>query len=112
MDKTWHSHHFTCWSCETRFTAETGFHDYNGNPHCEKCYVDAACPKCKGCAKAITDKSVNAMGGSWHIDCFVCKVRTRLFWRALHSWKTGKSFPLPTLVPLHFHSISFAGGGH
>ena len=75
MDRTWHSHHFTCWSCESRFTAESGFHDYNGNPHCEKCYVDAACPKCKGCAKAITDKSVNAMGGSWHIDCFVCKVR-------------------------------------
>jgi len=73
MEKTWHATCFTCWSCGARFTAETGFHDLKGNPHCEKCYVDAACPKCKGCEKAITDKSVNAMGGSWHVDCFVCK---------------------------------------
>ena len=50
-----------------------------------KCYVDAACPKCKGCAKAITDKSVNAMGGSWHIDCFVCKVS---FTNLTSSWTT------------------------
>ena len=72
-----HATCFTCWSCGARFTAETGFHDLKGNPHCEKCYVDAACPKCKGCEKAITDKSVNAMGGSWHVDCFVCKASPR-----------------------------------
>lgn len=74
MDKTWHDYHFTCWSCDTKFTADSGYHEHNGNPHCEKCYVEATCDKCKGCKKAITDKSVNAMGGAWHLDCFVCKV--------------------------------------
>ena len=36
MEKTWHNTCFTCWSCGAKFTAETGFHDLKGNPHCEK----------------------------------------------------------------------------
>jgi hypothetical protein len=37
--------------------------------------MDAALPKCKGCSKPITDKALKALGGQWHVNCFVCKVR-------------------------------------
>eukprot|EP00093_Oithona_nana_P013414 13414.XXX_655562_656017_1 [CDS] Oithona nana genome sequencing. len=30
-------------------------------------------PKCQGCQKPITDRTMKAMGGQWHVTCFVCK---------------------------------------
>ena len=77
MEKTWHMHHFSCYSCDKQFSAECGYHEHEEKPYCEKCYTEIALPKCQGCKKPITDKAINAMGGPWHLTCFVCKVSQR-----------------------------------
>jgi len=73
MEKTWHANHFSCYTCNKQFTAETGYHEHEGKPYCEPCYTDVALPKCKGCSKAIKDKAIKAMNAEWHLGCFVCK---------------------------------------
>ncbi|XP_040576134.1 PDZ and LIM domain protein 7 [Lepeophtheirus salmonis] len=73
MDKTWHAHHFSCYDCMKTFTPDMGYHEFEGRPYCEPCYTKTALPKCKGCSSAITDKAMKALGGQWHIKCFVCK---------------------------------------
>ncbi len=82
MDQTWHANHFSCYTCDKQFTAETGYHEHQGRPFCEPCYSDAALPKCKGCAKPIKDKAIKALNADWHLSCFVCKVS--YFLRYMH----------------------------
>ncbi len=74
MEKTWHADHFSCHTCDKRFTAETGYHELEAKPYCEPCYSDKALPKCKGCSKPIKDKAIKALNAEWHLACFVCKV--------------------------------------
>lgn len=45
-----------------------------GHPYCERCHLRLHKPKCKGCRKPIPDMAVEAMGGKWHQECFVCEV--------------------------------------
>ncbi len=75
MDKTWHANHFSCYTCDMQFSAETGYHEHESKPYCEPCYSDVALPKCKGCQKPIKDKAIKALNSDWHLTCFVCKVR-------------------------------------
>lgn len=79
MEKTWHSHHFSCYTCDKRFSEEVGYHIHEEKPYCEGCYIDLAVPKCKGCTKPILDKALNALGGTWHLTCFVCKECKKTF---------------------------------
>ena len=57
---------------------QVGYHIHEEKPYCESCYIDLAVPKCKGCSKPILDKALNALGGTWHLTCFVCKVGGKL----------------------------------
>ena len=39
-----------------------------------ECYMDNFVPKCLGCKEIIVDTYIQALGGHYHKDCFVCKV--------------------------------------
>ncbi|KAL1742549.1 hypothetical protein HDZ31DRAFT_43010 [Schizophyllum fasciatum] len=51
-----------------------GFTVYRGHPYCENCHVRLRMPKCKRCRKSIRDHTpaVEALGGKWCYECFVC----------------------------------------
>uniref|UniRef100_D8QHA0 LIM zinc-binding domain-containing protein n=1 Tax=Schizophyllum commune (strain H4-8 / FGSC 9210) TaxID=578458 RepID=D8QHA0_SCHCM len=51
-----------------------GFTVYRGHPYCENCHVRLRMPKCKRCKKSIREHTpaVEALGGKWCYECFVC----------------------------------------
>lgn len=55
---------------------EVGFTVYKGHAYCESCHVRLRMPRCKKCKTSIRpgDQAVEAMGGKWCWNCFVCTV--------------------------------------
>lgn len=53
-----------------------GFTVYRGHPYCETCHVRLRAPKCRACKRSIRDgdRAVEALGGKWCFECFVCAV--------------------------------------
>ncbi|CCM03282.1 uncharacterized protein FIBRA_05410 [Fibroporia radiculosa] len=98
--RTYHEQHFFCAECGDPFLApaapsratsggqifsgdgefsgggedDVGFTVYRGHPYCEACHVRLRLPKCKRCKKPIRDgkRAVEALGGKWCWECFVC----------------------------------------
>ncbi|KAL4072495.1 hypothetical protein V8B97DRAFT_374871 [Scleroderma yunnanense] len=94
--RTYHEQHFFCAECGDPFLAPSGttsrtgelnvsgdgeFEDdnvcftvYKGHPYCEACHVRLRMPKCKSCKRSIRDgmHAVEALGGKWCWECFVC----------------------------------------
>ncbi|PCH35221.1 hypothetical protein WOLCODRAFT_27728 [Wolfiporia cocos MD-104 SS10] len=98
--RTYHEQHFFCAECGDPFLApaapsrgpiggqtfsgdgefsgggddDVGFTVYRGHPYCESCHVRLRLPKCKRCKKPIRDgaRAVEALGGKWCWECFVC----------------------------------------
>ena len=95
--RTYHEQHFFCAECGDPFLppaslglgnrsfagdgafedADVGFTVYKGHPYCENCHVRLRMPKCKRCKKSIRDgtRAVEALGGKWCWECFVCTVQ-------------------------------------
>ncbi|KAG2134855.1 hypothetical protein DEU56DRAFT_809042 [Suillus clintonianus] len=93
--RTYHEQHFFCAECGDPFLPpssgnggltvtgdgefdlddDVGFTVYKGHPYCEACHVRLRMPKCKGCKKSIRDgmRAVEALGGKWCWECFVCE---------------------------------------
>ena len=94
MGKTWHSKCFGCEICGLNFSiAQCGFHENEGRALCESCYANNILPKCQACQKPITDRTMKAMGGQWHVSCFVCKVGFLWYHRILRiTYKTEALF--------------------
>lgn len=65
-----------CFSLVVNPEDEVGFTVYKGHAYCESCHVRLRMPKCKKCKKSIRpgDQAVEAMGGKWCWNCFVCTV--------------------------------------
>ena len=95
--RTYHEQHFFCAECGDPFLPPTsssstrsfsgdgtfksdeddvGFTVYRGHPYCEACHVRLRMPKCKRCKKSIREgmRAVEALGGKWCFECFVCAV--------------------------------------
>ncbi|KAF9787956.1 hypothetical protein BJ322DRAFT_1046199 [Thelephora terrestris] len=92
--RTYHEQHFFCAECGDPFLApsspasggrsfagdgafedaDVGFTVYKGHPYCENCHVRLRMPKCKRCKRSIRDgmRAVEALGGKWCWECFVC----------------------------------------
>ncbi|XP_043950163.1 transforming growth factor beta-1-induced transcript 1 protein-like [Drosophila biarmipes] len=71
LGKTWHPEHFLCRHCEEQIVDAT-FNIQSGEPVCNKCFVERYTYTCAGCKKPILERTICAMGESWHEDCFCC----------------------------------------
>ncbi len=94
LNQTWHMHCFVCAVCRKPF--EDGvFHWQNEQPYCverkflrfkesTECvlidYNQMFATFCKGCNMRVEagDQYIEALGESWHDNCFTCSVRVFL----------------------------------
>jgi len=51
---------------------DRGFVEEEGQLFCEDCYESYFAPKCAKCNLSIKNDCVNAMGQTWHPECFCC----------------------------------------
>ncbi|KRJ98815.1 transforming growth factor beta-1-induced transcript 1 protein isoform X3 [Drosophila yakuba] len=71
LGKTWHPEHFLCRHCDEQIVDAT-FNIQSGEPVCNKCFVERYTYTCAGCKKPILERTICAMGESWHEACFCC----------------------------------------
>ncbi|KAI0918554.1 hypothetical protein AcV5_002512 [Taiwanofungus camphoratus] len=118
--RTYHEQHFFCAECGDPFLTpsspsrgppgeqtfsgdgtfaggaedDVGFTVYRGHPYCEACHVRLRLPKCKKCRKPIRDgkRAVEALGGKWCWECFVCASCERPFENPSFFQRDGKPF--------------------
>ncbi|KIX95157.1 uncharacterized protein Z520_09073 [Fonsecaea multimorphosa CBS 102226] len=72
--QSYHVDHFFCAECGDPFSSSTPFVEGNdGYAYCVRCHTKRTSARCRGCKLAILDEiTVEALGGKWHGDCFVC----------------------------------------
>ncbi|KZT04483.1 uncharacterized protein LAESUDRAFT_297246 [Laetiporus sulphureus 93-53] len=116
--RTYHEQHFFCAECgdpflspktyrnlsgELTFSGDGDFGGgddmlrftvYRGHPYCENCHVRLRLPKCKRCKKSIRDgqRAVEALGGKWCWECFVCASCEKPFEDPSFFQRDGKPF--------------------
>ncbi|XP_059959278.1 LIM domain-binding protein 3 isoform X2 [Mesoplodon densirostris] len=75
LRQTWHTTCFVCAACKTPF-GNSLFHMEDGEPYCEKDYINLFSTKCHGCDFPVEagDKFIEALGHTWHDTCFICAV--------------------------------------
>ncbi|GAV03847.1 hypothetical protein RvY_14221-2 [Ramazzottius varieornatus] len=71
LDQTWHPECFCCARCNAPF-GEHSFHEREGRPFCEQCYLKTFAPQCAGCHEPIAGTYLTALDAQWHKQCFVC----------------------------------------
>ncbi|CAF2092191.1 unnamed protein product [Rotaria magnacalcarata] len=73
LEKTWHPECFVCTACQ-REIGNGSFHVKEGHPYCINDYQRMFQVKCSGCEFPIEpgDKYLEAMGGTYHAECFTC----------------------------------------
>jgi len=71
LGKTWHPEHFACKDCKNPIEEAT-FNIHEGDPVCSKCFVSFHSEVCHGCKQPILERTIKAMGRTWHENCFVC----------------------------------------
>jgi hypothetical protein len=66
--------HFFCAECGDPFGATTPFVEgSDGYAYCVRCHTRRTSARCRGCKNQILDEvTVEALGGKWHENCFVC----------------------------------------
>jgi paxillin len=72
LNRNWHPEHFLCELCERR-VGEDGYHEKDSHAYCRECYMNNFVPKCLGCKQIIVDTYIQALGGHYHKNCFVCQ---------------------------------------
>ncbi|XP_006894536.1 PREDICTED: LIM domain-binding protein 3 isoform X3 [Elephantulus edwardii] len=75
LRQTWHTTCFICAACKKPF-GNSLFHMEDGEPYCEKDYINLFSTKCHGCDFPVEagDKFIEALGHTWHDTCFICAV--------------------------------------
>ncbi|XP_057688806.1 PDZ and LIM domain protein 5a isoform X1 [Corythoichthys intestinalis] len=75
LKQTWHVYCFLCASCQQPIRNNT-FHLEDGEPYCEQDFYSLFGTSCHGCEFPIEagDKFLEALGYTWHDNCFVCGV--------------------------------------
>ena len=69
----WHPGHFFCGECGDPFDSETPFVERDGYAYCVRCHTKRTSARCRECKQLIQDElTVEALGGKWHEQCFVC----------------------------------------
>ncbi|CAF4558687.1 unnamed protein product [Rotaria sp. Silwood1] len=75
LEKTWHPECFTCTACK-KSIGTGSFHVEEGQPYCLEDYRRMFQAKCTSCDFPIEpgDKYLEAMGGTYHVECFNCSM--------------------------------------
>ena len=69
----WHVGHFFCAECGDPFDSNTPFVEKDGYAYCVRCHTKRTSSRCRECKNPILDEvTVEALGGKWHEQCFVC----------------------------------------
>ena len=72
LGQTWHEDHFTCTVCSQPFNSDR-FRKGNDNlPYCETHFAERFGVKCARCEKPVAGAVFEALGKSYHVDCFRC----------------------------------------
>ena len=79
---SWHVGHFFCAQCGDPFDANTPFVEKEGYAWCVGCHAGRFSGKCRGCRRPVVEVGVQALGGEWHVECFVCVVSNVPFFLA------------------------------
>ncbi|CAF0902974.1 unnamed protein product [Adineta ricciae] len=75
LEKTWHPECFTCTACK-KSIGTGSFHVEDGDPYCLEDYRRMFQAKCTSCDFPIEpgDKYLEALGGTYHVECFTCSM--------------------------------------
>ncbi|CAF3329569.1 unnamed protein product [Rotaria socialis] len=75
LEKTWHPECFTCSACK-KSIGTGSFHVEEGEPYCIEDYRRMFQAKCTSCDFPIEpgDKYLEALGGTYHVECFNCSM--------------------------------------
>lgn len=68
----WHPEHFACMKCKAAIEGNS-FMEKDGQPVCKKCWDQHFADKCNECGKPIGEKTIMALGGKYHPECFKCQ---------------------------------------
>jgi hypothetical protein len=75
LGEHWHYGHFFCAECGDPFEQGMTHVELDGYAWCVRCTAkrtERKAPKCRGCAKGVVGGYVEACGGEWHDECFLC----------------------------------------
>jgi hypothetical protein len=73
MGKKFHIDHFFCSQCGMNF-GDKNFLENEGQAYCEPCFNDMWSKKCAKCKEILSGPCINAIGKTFHENCFCCKV--------------------------------------
>ncbi|WKY08625.1 hypothetical protein Q1695_007841 [Nippostrongylus brasiliensis] len=88
----YHAYHFNCNDCKTALTGEA--RELDKQWYCQRCF-DRRCETCTGCHKPIDrhhEKSVMALGKSFHVEHFCCSKCDVAFVGRQHYELNGKAY--------------------
>ncbi|UJR21293.1 hypothetical protein I4U23_024385 [Adineta vaga] len=73
LEQTWHPECFLCTACK-KSIGSGSFHVEEGHPYCTEDYRRMFQAKCISCEFPIEpgDKYLEAIGGTYHVECFTC----------------------------------------
>ncbi|CAF1236050.1 unnamed protein product [Adineta steineri] len=73
LEQTWHPECFLCTACK-KSIGTGSFHVEEGQPYCTEDYRRMFQAKCTSCEFPIEpgDKYLEALGGTYHVECFNC----------------------------------------
>jgi uncharacterized CHY-type Zn-finger protein len=89
LGTTWHQKCFVCYACDKPFQ-DNKFINVDNKPYCQPCGKKAfkaktqpkestANPPCAKCGELCEKETVEALGQSWHVKCFVCTMCSKAF---------------------------------
>ncbi|KAM7348072.1 paxillin isoform 1-T5 [Cochliomyia hominivorax] len=71
LGKTWHPEHFVCKDCQEPIQEAT-FNIQNAEAICSMCFATNYSGTCYACKKPILERTIKALGLTWHEQCFCC----------------------------------------
>eukprot|EP00004_Rigifila_ramosa_P009938 TRINITY_DN2170_c0_g1_i2.p1 TRINITY_DN2170_c0_g1~~TRINITY_DN2170_c0_g1_i2.p1 ORF type:complete len:326 (-),score=32.91 TRINITY_DN2170_c0_g1_i2:34-1011(-) len=108
LDAAWHPNCFTCCECKTVLSASAPFAINQGKPFCNACRdkkieaqrtrtepVSASTEMCAGCHKQLLGKVFEALGGTYHPECFFCTDCSKPITTGKFKNANGKAVCLP-----------------
>ncbi|KNC83585.1 hypothetical protein SARC_04169 [Sphaeroforma arctica JP610] len=68
----YHVEHFVCFHCKLSLVNQSFIQKYD-NIYCLADFYNIIADKCEKCNTPVQDSDfIDAMGSSWHVECFVC----------------------------------------